>query len=294
MGLNADTAIRVLTMTSLGGLLFTTGLRLTWLEIVNALRASRFGWILLVNFALVPALTFCVAHVFQFPSNIAIGMMLLAAAPFAPVVPVFTKMARGDMALAGALTALFPLLSAFLTPLVCEFALKPWLGTGPLKFNVLTILVVLVSTITLPLVIGVMFSHWVPALGRKLLRPCEIFSEAAGALSLAFVSFVEFPAVRETGWKPLLAMAVVFELCLAIGYFLGGSSAGARRVVALGTSNRNIALALLVGIESFPGTPILAGVVANGLLLIFLGLLHVAYWRFWAEDSHEKAQKARK
>ena len=35
-------------------------------------------------------------------------MMLLAGAPFAPVVPIFTKMARGDMALAGALTALFP------------------------------------------------------------------------------------------------------------------------------------------------------------------------------------------
>jgi bile acid:Na+ symporter, BASS family len=291
MGFNADTAIRVLTMTSLGGLLFTTGLRLTWPEIANALRSSRLGWILPLNFLVVPALTFAVARAFQFPPNVAIGMMLLAAAPFAPVVPVFTKMARGDMPLAGALTALFPLFSAFLTPMVCEFTLKPWLGTSSLKFSFLTILVVLVSTITLPLVAGVMFSHWLPALGRKLVRPCEIFSETAGAISLAFVSYVEFPTVRETGWKPLLAMAIVFELSLMAGYFLGGSNAGARRVVALGTSNRNIALALLVGIESFPGTPVLAGVVANGLLLIFLGLLHVAYWRFCADAIAMKRHK---
>ena len=38
-------------------------------------------------------------------------MLLLAAAPFAPVVPVFVKMARGDLALAAGLTAIFPIFS---------------------------------------------------------------------------------------------------------------------------------------------------------------------------------------
>lgn len=291
MGFNADTAIRVLTMTSLGGLLFTTGLRLTWLEIIHALRSSRFGWIMAANFIFVPALTFVVAWGFKFQSSMAIGMMLLGAAPFAPVVPVFAKLSRADMPLAGALTALFPLFSAFLTPLVCEFGLKPWLGNGSLKFDFLVILAVLVSTITLPLVLGVAFSHWLPKLGRALIKPFDFFSETAGAVSLGFVSYVEFSTVRQTGWKPLLAMAIVFEISLFVGYLLGGSNTASRRVVALGTSNRNIALALLVGIESFPGTPVLAGVVANGLLLIFLGLLHVGYWRF-SSNGREKAQEA--
>jgi BASS family bile acid:Na+ symporter len=47
----------------------------------------------------------------------------------------------------------------------------------------------------------------------------------------------------------------------------------------LGTSNRNIALALLLAIESFAGTGVVPAVVANGLLLIALGLLHVGWWR---------------
>lgn len=294
MGFNADTAIRVLTMTSLGGLLFTTGLRLTWPEIFHALRCSRFGWIVAVNFIFVPALTFVVAWFLKFPASLAIGMMLLAASPFAPAVPVFTKMSRADMPLAGALTALFPLFSAFLTPLVCEFSLRPWLGNSSLNFSFFTILAVLASTITLPLVLGVAFTHGLPKLGRQLIKPFDFFSEAAGAVSLGFVSYVEFGTVRQTGWKPLLAMAVVFEISLFAGYWLGGFNVAARRVVALGTSNRNIALALLVGIESFPGTPVLAGVVANGLLLIFLGLLHVGWWRFCSDFIAAKTHKKHK
>lgn len=284
MAFDSTTAIRVLTMTSLGGLLFTTGLRLTLRQMADSVRCNRLGWILPVNFLLIPAMTFAAAWLFQLPSAIAIGMLLLGAAPFAPVVPIFTKMARADLALAGVLTAVFPFFAAFLTPIVCEFTLKPWLGTESLKFNLLTILGVLLATITLPMAIGVGFNHWLPNAGRKLVRPFEIISEAAGAISLAYVSVIEFPTIRSVGWKPLAVMAVLSELSLLVGYAIGGPSTGARRVVALGTANRNIALALLVAIESFPDTPIVAAVVANGLLLIFLGLLHVAIWRF---SSHK-------
>lgn len=280
MKLDANTVIRLLTMTSLGGLLFTVGLRLTWGGITASLRRCHLRWVLPANFILAPVVTLALARLFQVPTNITIGMLLLAAAPFAPVVPIFAKMANADLALAGALTALFPFFSAFLTPVVCKLGLKFLLGSGALKFSILTILLVLASTITLPLAAGVACHHYLPVLGRKLLKPFEIFSEAAGATSLTFVTVVEFQTILSTGWKPLLAMVLASELLLVAGYALSGPATAARRVVALGTSNRNIALALLVALESFPGTPIVAAVVANGLLLIFLGLLHVAFWRF--------------
>ncbi len=287
MRFDADTAIRLLTMTSLGGLLFTVGLRLTWDDMAASLRRCRLRWVLPLNFILPPALVLALAHWFQVPRDIAVGMLLLAAAPFAPVVPIFAKMARGDLALAGALTALFPFFSAFLTPLACEAGLSFLAGNGALKFSIMAILLVLVCTISLPLGAGVVFRCCLPGLGQWLLKPFEIISEAAGAVSLAFVTYVEFHTILSTGWKPLLAMALVSEALLFAGYALSGPAPSARRVVALGTSNRNIALALLVAIESFPGTPIVAAVVANGLLLIFLGLLHVAFWRFASSDGNK-------
>ncbi|MCP4284008.1 MAG: bile acid transporter, partial [Gammaproteobacteria bacterium] len=108
----------------------------------------------------------------------------------------------------------------------------------------------------------------------------EIVSEATGALSLIVVTIIEFYSIVEIGWVPLLAMLISSELSLALGYFSGAGERAARRVVALGTSNRNIALALLLAIDSFAGTDVVPTVVANGLLLILLGLLHVAFWRF--------------
>jgi len=277
-----ETIIRLLTISALAGLLGAVGLRLTLGQVTLALKRCRFLTILLVNFLVVPALTVAVARGLGLGRDITIAMILLGTAPFAPVVPVFTRMARADLALAAGLTSVYPLLSAFLTPLVCVLALQTMSDANVIRFNLLGVLVTLVATITLPLALGVGINHQWPALGRKWLRPVEIVAEAIGAVSLAFVTFAEFGSVLKTGWRPLVAMVLVAELSLLLGYFVGGPATAARRVVAFGTSNRNIALAVLVAIQSFPGTPVISGVVANGLTLILLGLLHVAWWRFVA------------
>jgi BASS family bile acid:Na+ symporter len=281
MRFDPDTAIRLLTIITLSGLLFSSGLQLTWGAVAGSLRQSRLAWIVPANFLLVPALVLGLVWLFRIPTDIAVGMLLLAAAPFAPVVPTFTRLARGDLALAGGLTGLFPFLSAFLTPLVCELSLKPILQTSALKFNVASILLVLVSTITLPLAAGTALRHYSPGLAAKLVKPVQVFSEAIGAIALGFATVTEFPTMRSIGWQPLLAMAIASELSFLAGYLVGGPAAASRVVVALGTANRNIALALLVAVASFPGTPIVATVVANGLLLILFGLAHVGWWRFF-------------
>jgi len=278
--MKTETIIRILTISALAGLLGAVGLRLTLGQVTASLRKCRFVPILLVNFIVVPALAVAAARLFGIGRETAIAMILLAAAPFAPVVPVFARMARADLALAAGLTSVFPVLSAFLTPIVCDLALKAVAEAGAVRFNLFGVLLTLVATITLPLAMGMMIHHWRPALGQRLLRPVEVVSEAVGALSLAFVTITEFGAILHTGWQSLLAMGLVAELSLGLGYWLGGGSAGSRQVVALGTSNRNIALALLVAVQGFAGTPVVSAVVANGLLLILLGLLHVAWWRF--------------
>ena len=275
-----EITIQVLTCSALAGLLGAVGLRLTWREITTALRQCRLAAILVVNFAAIPLLALAIASGFSLRRELVIALILLAAAPFAPVVPVFARMARGDLALAAALTGVFPLAAAFLTPLVVQSALMIVSGTGALRFNLLSSLTTLVTIITLPLAVGVFVRHRAPHLARALLRPIEVISEALGAVSLVFVTATQFGSIMNLGWRAWLAIMMLSEISLLLGWKVGGPDRGARRVVALGTSNRNIALALLIAIQSFHGMEIASAVVGYGLLLIGLGLLHVAWWRF--------------
>jgi len=282
-----ELTIRILTASALAGLLAAVGLRLTWAKVLASLRRCRFTAIVLVNFLVVPGLTAVAARAFDLSLETSIAMVLLGAAPFAPVVPVFARMARADLALAAGLTAVFPLISSLLTPLSAQAALRLIAGAGAVTFEMLGSLILLTATITLPLAAGVALRHYAPELGRRLLRPVEVISEATGAASLAFVVFTEFSSIANLGWRAWLAMALLSEVAMALGWLLGGPQRGTRQVVALGTANRNIALALLVAIQSFPRTPVVSAVVGNGLLLILFGLLHVAWWR-WTQRA--KAQ----
>ena len=218
MSIDPVTIIRLLTMACLTGLLLAVGLRLTIGQVVESLRRCRLTLVLLANFLGVPLLVVLLIHVFHLKRELAVGMILLGAAPFAPVVPVFAKMARADLALAAGLTSLIALLSAFLTPLVSLWALRISFGTVDLDFNVPRLLLILMATITGPLCLGVALNHFAPRFKQRILRPVEILSEATGALSLAVVTVTEFRPILETGWVPLLAMLISSELSLALGY----------------------------------------------------------------------------
>jgi BASS family bile acid:Na+ symporter len=276
--------IQILTVTALATLLGTIGLQVTWHQVKRALKGCRFMAILAANFAVIPALNVGVAIGLGVSNQVAIAMILLAAAPFAPVVPIFARMARADLALSAGLTSIYPILSVLLTPLAAKGALALFSPAEPIRLNLWTSLGVLVATITLPLAAGVFIHHRNPHLARILLKPIDVLGSAAGAVSLALVTITEWPSIVGVGGRAWLAMAITFESALVIGWLLGGPSTGARRVVAMGTSNRNIALALLIALQSFGGTAVVSAVVGNGLLLIGMGLVHVAWWRFVRPD----------
>ena len=288
-----ENIVRVLTTLSLGGLLLAVGMRLRARQVVHALRERHLTLIILANFAVVPALVVVATRLCGLGTEVSTGMILLAAAPFAPVVPVFARMARADLALAAGLTALFPLLCVFLTPLVCQIALGRIAGGGSVQFNATAALLALSATIVLPLCVGMGVNHVAPSFVRSILRRVEMASEAAGAASLAFVTATAWSSIVGIGWRALGVTALTSEISLLLGYSLGGKNRTARQVVGLGTSNRNIALALLVALQAFGGTGVVPAVVANGLLLILLGLIHVAFWRFGPQRARESWSSGR-
>ncbi|MEO8439677.1 MAG: bile acid transporter [Spartobacteria bacterium] len=281
-----EALVQILTITSLAGLLAAVGMRLTVGEVAKALRGRHLILIVTLNFAIVPLLLWLTVRPFHFQAGTLIGMILLSAAPFAPVVPVFARMARADLALAGGLLALFPPLSVVLTPLVAQVGLQE-LDVGESPFKATEASLILAGTILFPFALGLVLNHVAPGLVRSFVRALEVVSEAAGAASLTLAAAGVWSAIVAVGWLPLAVMGAVSEFCLILGYLVGGPGRNSRRVVGLGTSNRNIALALLLALQCFQGTEVVASVVANGLVLIALGLLHVGVWRLWDQRASE-------
>lgn len=280
MTIDSATLLRALTLACLIGLLLAIGLRLTAREVLTALRECRLTLVLAANFVAVPLVVVALARGFQLGTDHATGMILLGAAPFAPVVPVFARMARANLALAAGLTALMPVLCAFLTPWVSWAALRFVPGGGEVAFSGLKTLAILMATISVPLALGVAINQFAPTIKERLRRPVDVFSQATGVLSLIVVIAAEFRSILGLGWASLVTMVLAGEISLALGYSLGGTDRASRRVLGLGASNRNLALALLLAVESYPGTVVVPVVAADGLILILLGLLHVAWWRF--------------
>ena len=51
--------------------------------------------------------------------------------------------------------------------------------------------------------------------------------------------------------------------------------------MGFGALNRNIGLSVLIAVTAYAETPVVGALVTNSLLLIVLGLFHVAIFRWW-------------
>jgi BASS family bile acid:Na+ symporter len=146
-------------------------------------------------------------------------------------------------------------------------------------------LATLLMTAPLPLVLGLSMRARFPEIAERIVGPIDVVAQAIGTVSLAYVVVSGFQAILSIDWIGLVAMTVVAEMALALGWFLEGGQYRTRIVLGLGSANRNIALALLIAADSFPGTAIVPGVASLGLLLLTLGLLHVGFWRWSSPRS---------
>jgi bile acid:Na+ symporter, BASS family len=285
--IDALTIVRILAFSSLFGLLLAIGLETRFRAILNALRHARIEATLLANFLLVPLYAATLTTFFALHETPARAMMLLAAAPFAPVVPLFVRMAGGNLALATGLTGLFPILAALMTPAALGFGL--WLlgDIADDRPSSLLILEVLMSSITLPLALGLGLGEAWPRIAKKIHKPIEWISEAVGVLSLVFLSTLEASHLRLPETWTLLPSVCFYEGCFLIGLYLMKTAAENRLVFAFGTGNRNIGLAILLAAIFDQGIDLLGDVLGQSLLMLGLGLIHVGIARLYVLFRHK-------
>ncbi len=279
--------LKGVTAFALAGLLFEIGLRLTWRDLGLALRAGRWGVLLPLHFGWIPLIAWGVVSLLAVPQEGRAGFILLAAAPFAPVVPIFARIARADVALAAALSAVFPLFCVVGTPLVCALAAGVGAGFAPSFGTMLPAFLLLSLTVPVPLLAGIVLLRAHPALAERCRPLVQHVAEVAGAFSLGLVVALEWRSLITVDLRTLLAIVLIYEISAWFGARLGGGDRAARRVHALGAGNRNIALAVLLAVD-WGESGVLAEVARQGVLMILLGLGHAGYWAWSSGRESER------
>jgi bile acid:Na+ symporter, BASS family len=273
---DASKAIAILNASSLVTMMLSMGLRVTGGELLASARpARRLVLGLVANFVLLPAVTVGLLYVFHAGPMIAVGFLILASCPGAPVGPPITAIARGDVPWSLGMMLILAALSTLLTPALLS-VLLPWVAPATdLRVDYGGIIRILLITQLLPLALGLGFRRVRPRWAGRLERPVGLL---ANVLLLALVGaivvtqFGMLAAIRPRGW---FGMGLLLAAGLGLGWACGGPRNASRRALAVTTATRNVALGLVIVGSNFAGTPAVTAVVAFGLVSI-LGTLGFA------------------
>src|SRR5216117_3613700 len=244
------------------------GLNLTVGQIITPLRNVRLVTLsLLVNFVLMPLAATGLATLLRLDEPLGIGLLLLGSAAGAPFLPKLAQIARGNLAFAVGLMVLLMVITVGYLPLVLPLLL-PGVSVNPAKVARSLFLLML-----LPLAGALAFKARF-ATAALLTKPTlDRISNVSLIVFILLLVAVNFNNVLGVfGTRGILAGLLFIAISFGIGWLLGGPDSDARRVLALGTAQRNIAAALVVGSQSFtdPKVVVMVVVVAIVGLLILM------------------------
>ena len=233
------------------GSMASMGLSLKMSQIVAPLKNVKLVvWALVANFVLVPLVAIIITLIIPLDEPVRIGLILLATAAGAPFLPKLAEVAKGSTAFSVGLMVLLMVVTIIYLPLVL-----PLLLGGGVEVNPLDIAQSLIVMMLIPLAIGLFVNTRYEETAAKV-RPTFGQASNIALLVLTVLGLVlNFRAMIDlVGSLGILAGIIFIVLSLVVGFLLGmlGSpEGGTRSVMGLGTAQRNISAALVVGAQNF-------------------------------------------
>src|SRR5438309_1438991 len=246
------------------------GLSLTIGQIITPLRNVRLVVLSMVaNFVLTPLAAIGLAALLRLDQPFGVGLLLLGSAAGAPFLPKLAQLAKGNLAFAVGLMVLLMVITVGYLPLVLPLLL-PGVSVNPAKIASSLFLLMLLP-LAGALALKARFAD-IAARTKPILDRISNLSLTLLVLLLVAVNMNNVLAVF--GTRGILAGLLFIAISFGTGWLLGGPDSDARRVLALGTAQRNIAAALVVGSQSFtdPKVVVMVVVVAIVGLLILMPL----------------------
>jgi bile acid:Na+ symporter, BASS family len=228
------------------------------------------------HYTIMPLVGFAVAHLFNFPGEIAAGIILIGCCPSGLASNVMCYLAKANLALSVSVTTVSTLLAPFLTPLLMKL-----LGGSYIAIDLWAMVWDITKIVIIPIAAGLAFHYILRGKVKWLDKAMPIVS----MIGIALVLLVITAAGRDNLLKVGMLLIVATFIHNVAGYFLGYWSARLLkfpekdcRTIALevGMQNAGLASALAKGMGKI-ATVGLASVIF-GTMMNVTGSSLASWW----------------
>jgi BASS family bile acid:Na+ symporter len=200
----------------LGIIMLGMGLTLTVEDFVRVLKFPK--WILggvVLQFTIMPLLGWSIGLFFKLPTELAVGLVLVACCPGGTASNVVTYLARANVCLSVTMTAISTMLAIVLTPFLTYF-----LVGNRVDVNAWGLLLSTFQVVILPVTLGVLANRFLPKLTQKVLPASPLVAVIFITLIVASVVGAGKEQIIEAGASLMLSVAMLHVLGFFLGYFI--------------------------------------------------------------------------
>jgi len=260
-------------------IMFGLGLGLTTSDFTRLLKTPRDFFVgFLSQVILLPVIAFGLILIIPMPIEIAMGVMIIAAAPGGVTSNVLTKFANGDVALSVSLTAVVSLLAIFIVPLIV-FNSANFIGVEITKeISMKSIAVKMFFVVTVPVLFGMIV--------RSLMTDF-IISKTLIIQRLSVILFlIVFISIWVEEWDRIvsfiaragLVTGILNLVMIFVGYYVAkmfASGVAQRRCISLECGLQNGTLAVVVATQLFDEMVFMVPTAAYALIMFVTSIFFV-------------------
>jgi BASS family bile acid:Na+ symporter len=260
-------------------IMFGLGLGLSTSDFSRVIKAPRdFIVGFLSQVILLPIIAFGLILIIPMPIEIAMGVMVIAAAPGGVTSNVLTKFANGDVALSVSLTAVVSLLSIFIVPLII-FNSANFIGIEITKeISMLNIAIKMFFVVTVPVLFGMIV--------RSLMTDF-IISKTLIIQRISIILFlIVFISIWVEEWDRIvsfiaragLVAGILNVTMIFVGYYVAKMFASAvpqRKCISLECGLQNGTLAVFVATQLFDEIVFMVPTAAYALIMFVTSIFFV-------------------
>ncbi len=269
---------------ALAFIMFALGIGLTFKDFTRVVRQPRDFMIGLISqILLLPLVAFALVKIWSMPAELALGLMIIAAAPGGVTSNILTSFARGDVALSISLTAITSLLSVITIPFIVTISYSYLMGgSAGQEVSVANTALSVFAIVTIPVLAGLTVRRFAEGFALRFEPTARTFSTILFVVVLAGAIFQERANIVEYFAQAGLITLTLNVVMMVLAFTVAGVFASGRRqktAISLECGLQNGTLAIAVATLLFGGGLITVPAATYSLIMFATGLIFVAVLR---------------